>query len=244
MNRHEILRVRVGSHCHGTNMPESDTDIRTVFIPTKDYFLGLKSVEMLEEKEDGKDIEHWNISKLMRLCIKGNPSALNVLFCRKVDKFFIDEEWGQRLLDIKDEFLSKRTITAIVGYCISQIHKLTIGRGAKEGKRAVLIDEKGYDTKFCYHAVMLTNIGIELVKTGLYSPYRKEFEQTYLRRIRLGEVPLDEVRHVIKENLETIKMIESVCKLPKDPDEEKLNKWMTEYLSDYYSVKRLDVGER
>ena len=224
-------------------MPESDTDIRSVFIPTKDYFLGLKSVEMIEEKQDGKDIEHWSIAKLIRLCIKGNPSALNVLFCRKVDKFFIDEEWGQRILDIKGEFLSKRTVTAIVGYVISQIHKLTIGRGAKEGKRGVMIEKYGYDVKFCYHAVMLTHMGVELVKTGLYSPYRKQEEQKYLRSLRVGEIPIEDVRHVIEENLKTIKTIEAVCPLPDNPDEDKLNEWMTAYLWDYYARPRTEVEE-
>ncbi len=230
----EIIKVRVGSHCHGTNMPESDTDIRSVFIPTKDYFLGLKVCEMIEDKQEGKDIEQWNIGKLIRLCLKGNPTALNVLFVRKVDQLYKDE-WGQRLYDIRDEFLSRQTISAIIGYCVSQIHKLIIGRGAKEGKRLVMIEKYGYDVKFCYHAVMLTNIGIELVKTGIYRPYRPGDEQTYLRSIRRGEVPIEDVRHQIEENLKTIKMIESICKLPKHPDEEKMNTFLTNYLWDYYS---------
>lgn len=232
-NFHQIIKVRVGSHCHGTNMPESDTDIRTVFIPTKDYFLGLKTCEMLEEKEDGKDIEHWNVAKLFRLCLKGNPTALNVFFVRNVDKLFTDN-WGERLCAIKEEFLSKRTISAIIGYCVSQIHKLTIGRGAKEGKRIVMIEKYGYDVKFSYHAVMLTNIGIELVKTGDYRPYRGVNEQNYLKSIRRGEVPIEDVRHQIEENLKTIKTIEAVCPLPDNPDEEKLNEFLTNYLYDYY----------
>lgn len=219
-------------------MPESDTDIRTIFIPTKDYFLGLKTCEMTEDKQEGKDIENWNIQKLIRLCLKGNPTALNVLFVRKVDCLFKDE-WGQRLYDIRDEFLSKRTISAIIGYCVSQIHKATIGRGSKEGKRLVMIEKYGYDVKFFYHAVMLTNIGIELVKDGVYRPYRGVTEQNYLKSIRRGEVPLEDCRHQIEENLKTIKTIESICKLPKDPDEEKLNTFITEYLWDYYKSNPL-----
>ena len=237
----EIIKVRVGSHCHGTNMPNSDTDIRTVFIPTKDYFLGLKTLEMTEEKQDGKDIEHWNIVKLIRLCLKGNPTALNVLFVRKVDQLYKDE-WGQRIYDVRNEFLSKRTVSAIIGYCVSQIHKLTIGRGAKEGKRLVMIEKYGYDVKFCYHAVMLTNIGIELVKTGDYRPYRSVNEQDYLRSIRRGEVPLEDARHQIEENLKTIKTIEAICKLPKDPDENKLNEWLTNYLWEYYTLNPTQCG--
>ena len=97
-----------------------------------------------------------------------------------------------------------------------------------------MIQKYGYDVKFCYHAVMLTNIGIELVKTGIYQPYRSVGEQKYLRQIRVGEVPLEDVRRQIEENLKTIKTIESICNLPKEPDEEKLNRFLTDYLYDYY----------
>jgi uncharacterized protein len=234
---HTIIKVRVGSHCHGTNMPESDTDIRSVFIPTKDYFLGLKRCEQIEEKQDGKDIEHWNIHKLISLCLKGNPAALNVLFVRKVDQLECDE-WGLKLYDIRNEFLSRRTISAIIGYCISQIHKLTIGRGAKEGQRGTLIEKYGYDVKFVYHAVMLTNMGIELCKTGDYRPYRGDIEQHYLRSIRRGEIPLEDVRHQIEENLKTIKTIESICPLPTQPNEERMNLFITNFLWDYYQKEK------
>ena len=235
-NFRTIIKTRIGSHCHGVNMPDSDTDIRTVFIPTKDYFLGLKTCEMIVEKEEGKDIEHWNIGKLFRLCIKGNPSALNVLFAAKKDQFFSDA-WGKDIFSIKDQFLSKRTITAVVGYCKSQIHKLTIGRGAKEGKRIQMIDKYGYDVKFCYHAVMLTNMGIELVKDQGYNVMRKDPEQQYLRKIRVGEIPIEDIRHTIEENLKTIKMLEPSCSLKDKPDEESLNGWITEYLWSYYNAE-------
>lgn len=228
----EIIRTRIGSHCHGTNMPESDTDIRTIFIPPRDYFVGLKTCKMYEEKQDGKDIEHWNVSKLIRLALKGNPSALNVIFANKKDLFYVDE-WGQRILDVRDRFLSQRSITSVIGYCTSQLHKLTIGRGSKIGKRSLMIEKYGYDVKFCYHAVMLTNMGIELVRDGRYEPLRKDIEQQYLKKIRRGLIPLEEIRHQIRENLETIKTLEPICPLPKNPDETWANEFMTNFIWDY-----------
>jgi len=228
-----IIKTRVGSHCHGVNMPESDDDIRSVFIPTKDYFLGLKTCEIIQDKVDGNDIEKWNVAKLFRLCIKGNPSALNVLFAVKKDQLYRDE-WGQKIFDIRDKFLSKRSVTAIVGYCKSQIHKLNIGRGTKTGKRSTMIEKYGYDVKFCYQAVMLTNMGIEMVKDQGYHPMRKDNEQQYLRAVRRGKIDIEDIRHTIQENLKTIKMLEPSCSLSDRPDEEWLNEWITNYLWSYY----------
>ena len=43
--------------------------------------------------------------KLIRLCIKGNPSSLNILFVDSKDQFYSDE-FGKRLLAFRDNLLS------------------------------------------------------------------------------------------------------------------------------------------
>lgn len=63
--RQEILKTRIGSHCHGCNMQDSDSDIRIIVIPPIDYFFGIKEFEQREEKneEKGQEIEYWNVTK-------------------------------------------------------------------------------------------------------------------------------------------------------------------------------------
>jgi len=233
-----ILKTRIGSHCHGTQLPTSDQDIRCVVIPPLDYFFGLKHFEMAEEKTDGKDIETWSISKLFRLCTKGNPSSLNILFANSKDQLFSDS-WGKEILSFRDAFLSKRIITACVGYCVSQIHKINIGRGGKKGKRAILIAEKGYDTKFAYHALMMTNISIELIETGRFNPLRKNPEVKYLLGIREGKIELEDVRNQIQSNLATIKTIEPISKLPDHPNENLINKFLTDLLKRLFDMEEV-----
>lgn len=41
----KILEVITGSNLYGTNTPESDIDYAGIFIPTIDYYFGLKKVE-------------------------------------------------------------------------------------------------------------------------------------------------------------------------------------------------------
>jgi len=141
-----ILTSRIGSHCHGINTQESDEDIRSIVIPTIDYFFGTKNFEQKVEKIDGNDVEHWNITKFVGLLIKGNPSAMNILCVNKKDILYADE-FGQNLLDNKKLFLSQRIIDVCIGYVTSQLHKIDLGRGTKEGNRSAMIEKYGYD---CY----------------------------------------------------------------------------------------------
>lgn len=230
-NFRKILSVRIGSYCHGTNIETSDQDIRHIVIPTYDYFLGLK--EYSESKAPEGDIEYWNVKKLVALCAKGNPSALNILFVHNKDILFVDE-YGQKLIDFRDNFLSKNTITQIVGYATSQIHKLVIGRGTKEGKRMKMIEEYGYDTKFAMHSVMLTNMAIDLIKNNKYSPLRTPSEQSYLKQIRRGQVGVDSVLNQIQSNLMTIKTIEPISNLKDKPDHDVINMFLANFLWDYF----------
>lgn len=230
-----ILKSRIGSHCHGTNMQDSDEDIRGICVPPIDYFFGIKNWEQTTPtKVDGNDVEYWSIQKLISLCVKGNPSALNILFVNKKDILFADE-WGKSIIDFKDNFLSKRVITGIVGYINSQIHKMAIGRG-RCGNRQELIDKYGFDTHFAYHATMLSHIGIELVKTGTYHTLRPNEEQQYIKQLRVGKIPYEDVMKRIGQNLVVIKTLEPSCSLPDAPDEEKINNFIVDLLKNYFEL--------
>ena len=93
LEHHLILKVRTGSHCHGTNIPTSDEDIRGVCIPNKEYFLGLKDFAQYENRED--DVVIYGIKKFVKLATKGNLSVLNFMFVDKKDILY-KNELGQR----------------------------------------------------------------------------------------------------------------------------------------------------
>ncbi len=226
----KILEVRTGSHCHGTALPESDEDIRGVFIPEIDYFFGTRKIEQIEDKVNDK--VYYEIRKFLNLCIKGNMSALNFLFTHKKDIFFTNV-YGNRLLEFKQNFISGRVIDCIMGYCKSQIHRMQRGSG-RCGNREALITKYGFDTKFSYHAVMITNIGIELLKTGTYHALRSDGEQKILKGIRTGHYKYEEVMRMIQENLTVIKTLEPLSTLPKTPNIELINEFSTNLLKDYF----------
>ena len=237
MNFPVILKVRTGSWCHGTELPGSDEDIRGICIPPIDYFLGVKKFEQFEDKEN--DVVIYGIEKFINLTCKGNLSALNFLF---VDSKDIREcsAYGKRLIFFRNEFLSMRTINNVFGFVKSQIHKMGRSHGDC-GNRKDLVDKYGYDTKFAYHAVMLTNIGIELLKTNTYHPLRPPKEQQHLKQIRIGIIKYDEVMAEIGQNLTTMKTLESLCGLPKECDKEKISDFMVEFLKDYFGIIKKEL---
>lgn len=131
-----ILKVRVGSHLYGTNMPTSDEDFVGIFIPTADYLLGLKRIEEVDadikDKNDaGKntadaiDCKFYTLEKFARLALDNNPNILEILFAPEENIVWIKEP-GIQLLSLKKSFLSKNLKHRFLGYAFSQKHKMVI----------------------------------------------------------------------------------------------------------------------
>lgn len=234
MEHHIILKVKSGSHAHGTNLPTSDEDIRGICIPSKDYFYGIKEFEQYESKKTDKDsdIVIYGIKKYVALACKGNLSALNFLFCRKKEILFVDD-FGQALIDNRKMFLSSNVIDCILGYTKSQLHRMKNGSG-RCGTRKDIVDNYGFDTKFAYHAVLITNTAVELLKSGTYHVYRPDMEQKILKNIRTGVYKYEEVMEMIQQNLTVIKTLEPISPLPKTVDRDKINDFLVDLLENFF----------
>lgn len=228
-----ILKVLSGSYAHGTNLPTSDKDIRGICVPPIDYYFGLKEFEQYESKKESKenDIVIFGFKKYLNLAMKGNLSALNFLFCRKKEILYCDK-WGQQLINNRELFLSHNVIDCILGYTKSQLHRMKNGSG-RCGARKDIVDEHGFDTKFAYHAVLITDTAVELLKSGTYHVYRPDKEQKKLKDIRTGKFKYEEVMSMIEQNLTVIKTLEAVSRLPKHPDGNKINAFCVNFLTEY-----------
>jgi len=233
---HTILKVRTGSHCHGTAMPTSDVDTRGVCIPDESYFLGLNHFEQYEDKEN--DTVIYGIDKFIKLAVKGNMSIMNILFVHKKDWIFKDE-FGDILLENRNLFLSRNIVNATYGFCKSQIHKMARSHGDC-GNRKALVDKYGYDTKFAYHAVMGTSMAIDLLKSGVYLPLRSPSEQVLLLKIRRGEISHEKVMDMIQQNLLTIKTLEIISDLPLKPDLDKISNFKISFLKKYFKWQNIE----
>src|SRR5690606_23784901 len=102
------LLVRHGSHAYGTNVATSDEDFKGVCIPSKEYFFGFtKRFEQAELKAPDPDAVIYDIRKFFNLAADSNPNIVEVLHTDPSDHFIVTPI-GQKILDNKDLFLSKK----------------------------------------------------------------------------------------------------------------------------------------
>lgn len=149
-----IFETIFGSHLYGTNTPESDVDIKGVYLPDhRDILLGeVKPVISYNTKKDNKsgvqvknkpndiDKEYFSLDKFIDLAAQGQTVALDILFATN----FIMEEGVNHLengyvgnkhgyynhvwFDLwtnRDKFASKQC-QSFLGYCRKQSNKYGI----------------------------------------------------------------------------------------------------------------------
>lgn len=119
-----ILLVRHGSHAYGTNTATSDEDFKGIAIPPKKYFMGYTHrFEQAELKAPDPDAVIYDIRKFFTLAADCNPNIIEVLHTDPSDHFVVSP-LGQKILDNKDMFLSKKIKHTFLGYSISQLKRI------------------------------------------------------------------------------------------------------------------------
>jgi hypothetical protein len=138
-----ILLTMGGSHAYGTAGPTSDVDVKGVCVPPRAFRDGfLHRFEQADTKQsispfvgdvrpdcrevaarDGIDGAVYEVRKFFLLAADANPNILDVLFCDPEDRLIVTPQ-GQKLLDARDKFLSKKVCFSFRGYAISQLHRI------------------------------------------------------------------------------------------------------------------------
>ena len=108
-----LLLALGGSHLYGTATPESDLDIRGVFMDTERMLLGFDKKETIVCSEPA-DISLYSFRKFIQLGLKSNPSVLEILYAPK-EKILFTSDVGQELIQNRDLFLSQKVYWALNG---------------------------------------------------------------------------------------------------------------------------------
>lgn len=113
-----IFETVSGSWSYGLALPESDTDLKGVFILPKENFYGLGYVDQINNETN--DIVFYELKRFMELLVKNNPNLLELLAVPSECIMF-----KHPLLDeIKpDLFISKLCKSTFANYALSQIKK-------------------------------------------------------------------------------------------------------------------------
>jgi hypothetical protein len=215
-----------GSRLYGVAGPDSDLDLKYVFVrPTKDL-IGLRPpVEKKETVEGvvefdycGKKVEFvaHEIGKFARLLLKGNPNLVEYLWSPG------DETWADGWTDIRREakrFLSQQTVKQYSGYCGGQLKRL---------QNSLSLHTTGgqYNTKWAYHMVRLMWTAGRIAN-GEEPKIRWDGEQRdTLLEIRAGGWSSDRVIQYVRERLDVIDGLDLSLTLPEHGDKEWLNDWL------------------
>ena len=133
-----IMKVMVGSHLYGTETENSDKDFMGIFIPDRDYVLGIKKVEQVEIRTNPTNSGHRNTSadtdtvlyslpKFIHLASQNNPNIVELFFAPEKNIVF-DTPYGKRLREAYASFISKKVKHTFMGYAFSQKQKLMYKR--------------------------------------------------------------------------------------------------------------------
>jgi len=125
--KRSILLARHGSHAYGTNIETSDEDFKGVCIEPIEYHFGFVSTfEQLEQMAHAghpHDMVIYSLKKFARLAADCNPNIIEVLHVAESDIVSIDE-FGERLRENADLFLSRKAKHTFSGYAHAQLKRI------------------------------------------------------------------------------------------------------------------------
>lgn len=167
--KNKILEIKSGSHLYGLNNENSDEDYIGIFLAPIDYHLGLKKVEQVDlsiksklsngrNSKEAIDRTFYELKRFVKLSLDNNPNILEVLFVDKKNIVFINE-YGKRLLALKQHFLSKKVIKTFLGFANSQKRKLE----TKAKNITILIEARKFLQKYSWNeGIILPELKNEL----------------------------------------------------------------------------------
>lgn len=139
----ELLYLcKFGSHLYGTNTPESDSDYKGIFLPSKERcFLQqkIKSIqynngaEGRKNTKDDVDLQLWSLQYFLELVGKGETNALDLLYSAHYREMVLYEEtWFHLIYNSYRDLFDIKHCKAFVGYAIGQARKYGI-KGSRLG---------------------------------------------------------------------------------------------------------------
>ena len=136
-----ILLCLTGSRLYGIDNADSDYDYKGVCIPPVKYFFGTSSFDQFDGFKDepqaknciyslltNTDSSIYNLKKYVQLALLNNPNILELLWVDP-QHYIVKTKFADRLIALRDEFLSTKVYYSYAGYSFSQIKRVKTHRG-------------------------------------------------------------------------------------------------------------------
>lgn len=235
-----IYKVRLGSNLYGTVTDNSDEDFGGIFIPEKDYVMGIKRCDQVELSEKTSnsnrnqkgdmDYTIYSLPKFIKLAIGNNPNIIEFFFAHNTCVLKCNE-YAKRLMESYPLFISKKAYHTFKGYSYSQRKKLEVKRMNMTG-RTELAEKFGYDTKFASHLIRLLLEGQQLLMEGkLTLPLP---QNNLVRDIKIGKFSLNWVLDKAVELEKLVDLAYTNSKLQYSADLKAINELQIQLIEDYW----------
>ena len=238
-----------GSVSYGSSSDTSDMDVVGFCIPPKDDIFPHLAGEipgfgtqkqrfdmwqqhhiMDKEARQEYDFAIYSIVKYFQLLMENNPNMLDsifvparcVLFCSPV---------AQIVRDSRKLFLHKGSYHKLRGYMFSQLHKIEQKTNSTNPKRAALIEEHGFDTKFAQHSVRLC---LQAEQILVEHDLDIERNRDMLKSIRSGEWSIDRIKEFCSQKERHLDDLYQKSTLRHSPDEEAIKDILMGCLEQHY----------
>ena len=245
-HKETILRVRVGSRLHGTNVDDQDDeDQMGVYVPPPEYVIGLKRHDhhIVRTQPEGVrsgpgdlDLTLYSLKKYISLAAKGNPSILTMLFAPPEHLLF-STGLGRQLIKKRNIFLSREAGERHLGYMMAQKERFLGTRGGTHTNRPELIEKYGYDTKYAGHMIRLALQGTELMNKGAITLPMPNQNREYIKLIRTGWHDKKSVEHEAEDLEEFLRKAIDDTDLPDKTDDVAVNALLVEMHEEYWDGK-------
>ena len=172
-----IFRCVIGSRAYGLETEDSDTDRRGIYLPPADLQWSLYGVPEQLENDATQEV-YWELQKFIILALKSNPNVLECLYSPIIETC---TPLAQRMLDMRESFLSKLVFQTYSGYVASQFKKMQT-------------DIKNQGTvkwKHVMHLLRLLLSGVHVLREGLVAVEVGDHRERLLE-IKRGEVPFED----------------------------------------------------
>ncbi len=265
--RGTVLRAQVGSGVHGTSVAgQDDRDEMGICLEPPEFVTGVARVpaglssdatvpfeqyhrHTAWDRPGGTanrsgagdlDVVVYSARKWARLALDGNPTVLLLLFVPD-EEVVVRDAAGAELVAHADRFVSRVAADRFLGYLRAQRAAMT-GEVGAHPNRAELVAAHGFDVKFAMHALRLGLQGVELLTTGRITLPVPEPDRSYLRRVRLGEVPLAEVVAAVEDAEARLLALRDGSAVPPAPDSAWVDGWLHRSYLAYWETGRDGEG--
>lgn len=239
-----ILYTWAGSTSYNTRVEDSDDDFRGICIPPKQFYFGLHNFEQYHSPEGSEDdIEVKSIKEYINLALNGNPNVIEWLFTDP-KLFIVITKFGQELVNIRHQFLSKQFFKKVSGFAKGQRHEMENdgknSRGKGSPKRISDRQKYGFDVRSASHLIRIDYEGIEVMETGNLSTCRSDEECKLIVDIKTGKLTKQEVLEIHDELDSKLYQAYLKSELPESPDYYKINKFLIELTEEYRKENKDD----